>query len=904
MSVELSRTKKFAYSTLTTALYQLALFLAGFITPKVMLTFYSSEINGLVSSITQFITYFNLVEAGLSSATVFALYKPLAKKDYSEISSVVVAAKNFYLKTGYIFLGLITALAIGYPFIVESQVLSNFDMALLVFILGANSALEFFTMAKYRALLSADQKTYIISLASIVHVVLNTAIIFVLARFHVSIVVLRAVALVSIFVRSLILMLYVRKNYPQIDYKAAPNKESLDKRWAAMYQQVLSAIHTGAPVVILTVVVKDLLLVSVFSIYNMVITGLHGIMSIFSSGLSAGFGDVIAKGESETLKKTYQQFELGYLSVMTVAYAVAMVTIMPFIKIYTAGITDADYYIPAIGFLIVVNAFLFNLKSPQSMVLFAAGLYKESRVQATIQGGLMVVLGCIFGYLWGIEGILLAAIVSNVYRDIDLLFFIPKRVTKLPITNSLKRWASMTVCFAIIVLLGGLVTWNVTNYFEWAVLACVVGVIALVIILINAVLFDKEAFKGLLGRVKAVLGRTPEKKPESAPVIEKGKRTVNQLKHIIVDQKEWCTGCGVCAAVCPTDAIQYTLDDEGFQTPVIDPGKCIECGKCVKHCHLQSPESQEKGTVIGQYAVKLKDDGARMRSRSGGVFVALSDRILEQGGVVYGTILEEGFRVSHSRAETKEDRNEMCGSKYVQSDTTGIWEQLKADVVSGKPVLFTGTPCQIEAAYRWLGKEYENLYLCDFICHGVPSPGFWADYLTYIEKKYKRKLTAYHFRDKQNHPWESHVEKLSFGNKTVYTKRYAGIFAANYSLRSSCYQCPYTTPDRVSDFTIADYWGLNDVAPEFNDQKGVSLILVRGAKGAALFDQIKENLNYLDTGATPPSHYNLKRPTGKPGARAAFWADYRQYGFEYVSKKYGGYDTLHRIKRKIFEKLD
>lgn len=504
---ELSRTKKFAYSTVTTAVYQLMLFLAGFITPKVMLTFYSSEINGLVSSITQFITYFNLVEAGLSGATVYALYKPLAKKDYDEISSVVVAAKNFYMQAGYVFLALITALAIGYPLIVKTQGLSNIEVALLVFVLGFNSVLEFFTLAKYRALLSADQKTYIISLSSTVHVVLNTVIIYVLARLGVGIVLLRTVALISILVRSLILMIYVRKKYPWVNYKAKPEKKALNKRWDAMYMQILGAVHTGAPVVILTVVVKDLLLVSVFSIYNMIITGLHGIMSIFSSGLSAGFGDVIVRNETETLKKTYQQFELGYLSLMTVIYSVAMVTIMPFIKIYTNGITDTEYYIPAIGFLIVINAFFYNLKSPQAMLLIAAGLYKESRVQTTIQGGLMVVLGCIFGYFWKIEGVLAAAVISNFYRDIDLLFFIPKHVTKLPVTNTLKRWGSMILCFLIIVLMGSLIPLQVKNYFDWAILACLVALLAIIVVIFNAICFDRKAFLGLFNRLKAVIKR-------------------------------------------------------------------------------------------------------------------------------------------------------------------------------------------------------------------------------------------------------------------------------------------------------------------------------------------------------------------------------------------------------------
>lgn len=258
----------------------------------------------------------------------------------------------------------------------------------------------------------------------------------------------------------------------------------------------------------------------------------------------------------------------------------------------------------------------------------------------------------------------------------------------------------------------------------------------------------------------------------------------------------------------------------------------------------------------------------------------------------------------HLRGETTGDRNKMCGSKYVQSDTFGIWKTLRQDVESGRPVLFSGTPCQVEAVYHFLGREYENLYLCDFVCHGVPGPGFWQSYLAFMEKKYKRKLTAFEFRDKVNHPWEGHVEKLTFGEKTVYSKRFAGLFAKNYCLRRSCYQCPYTTMDRVADFTIGDYWGLGAVAPDFLDPKGVSLLLVRGEKGATLFDGIKEKLDVLDTSATPPTHYNLKRPTGKPQAHSAFWSDYQKHGYGYVSKKYGGYTLLKSIKRKLIDKMD
>ena len=186
--------------------------LAGFITPRIMLKYYGSEINGLVSSINQFITYFNLVEAGLSSAAIYALYKPLAENDHKAINGVVTAAKKFYTQSGYIFVSLTIGLAVLYPWYVKSEAISPLNISLLVLILGVNGALEFFTLSKYRVLLSADQKTYVISLASIIHVTVNTLIIVILAKLRVNIVILRFVALLSIFLRSLILMIYVKVN--------------------------------------------------------------------------------------------------------------------------------------------------------------------------------------------------------------------------------------------------------------------------------------------------------------------------------------------------------------------------------------------------------------------------------------------------------------------------------------------------------------------------------------------------------------------------------------------------------------------------------------------------------------------------------------------------------------------
>lgn len=468
---------------------------AGFITPRIMLKYYGSEINGLVSSIAQFIVYFNLVEAGLSGAAIYALYKPLADKDHKAINRVISAAKKFYTQSGYIFISLTIGLAVFYPLTIKTQILSKYEVASLVLILGVNGALEFFTLSKYRVLLSADQKTYVISLASLSYIVINAIIIVVLGTMQVNIVMLRFVALLSIFLRSFILMIYTRKKYGYLNYREVPNFEALNKRWDALYLQILGAIHTGAPVVILTLITKNLKLVSVYTVFNMVIAGTNSILDIFISGLSASFGDVIAKGETTVLQKAYREFEFAYYGLITLVYSIAFVTIMPFIRIYTSGVTDINYDISLIGFLFVLNGLLYNIKTPQGMLVISAGLFKETKVQTTIQGVTAVVIGVILAPSYGIAGVLIGSILSNIYRDIDLLFFIPKNVTKSSVRNTGFRILRIGATVLIIYMPFYFFEITATGYLSWVLNAMAVGVYATMAILIMSLIFERTALR-------------------------------------------------------------------------------------------------------------------------------------------------------------------------------------------------------------------------------------------------------------------------------------------------------------------------------------------------------------------------------------------------------------------------
>ncbi len=494
-------------NSFTAAVYQVVLLAVGLITPRIMLQIYGSEVNGLVSSITQFISYFYLVSAGLSGAAIYALYKPLADKDYRAVNAVVAAAKRFYMRAGWLFVLLTVVLAVAYPFYIKTDVLEPLFIGLLVLVLGVSGTLDFFALSKYNVLLTADQKNFVISIASTVALAVNTVMLVLLARGGVGILELKAIVLFTVFLRSAILMIYCKKNYKYLNYRETPNNAALSRRWDVLFQQLLGVIQTSAPAVIITLVSKDLKLVSVYSVFNMVITGLNGVMSIFTNGLIASFGEVIAKGEIKVLQKAYREFEFTYLSIITAVYSITFVVMMPFIRLYTRNITDANYNLPLIGFLFVLNALLFNIKTPQAMLALSAGLYRETRWRASIQSGIIVVGGVILTPFTGLYGVLIALIASNVYRTLDLLFFTPKHVTHLPVRGSAARLLRVFLAVAAVYVPLYFFDYQPTGFPSLVIYVVCVSLFAAAVVLLSGLIFERDEMKDVFIRLRGTLRR-------------------------------------------------------------------------------------------------------------------------------------------------------------------------------------------------------------------------------------------------------------------------------------------------------------------------------------------------------------------------------------------------------------
>ena len=351
----------------------------------------------------------------------------------------------------------------------------------------------------------------------------------------------------------------------------------------------------------------------------------------------------------------------------------------------------------------------------------------------------------------------------------------------------------------------------------------------------------------------------------------------------IIDKKN-CCGCNACVQHCPKSCITMQEDGEGFLYPIVDQEVCIDCGLCEKVCPVLNQGEERKPLQV--YAANNPNEEVRMQSSSGGVFTLLAETIIQEGGVVFGVRFNDDWEVIHDYTETKEGLAAFRGSKYVQSRIGESYCQVERFLKKGRKVLFTGTPCQIAGLNLFLRKEYDNLLTVDFICHGVPSPGVWKSYLEeLIALKGNQKnsvlshskpiilnsirdISRIEFRNKRL-GWKKFSFALTLsvpdGHKTKNTvllsepyneNIFMKGFLADLFLRPSCYACPAKCLKSGSDITIGDYWGIQNVMPEIDDDKGICCLMVNTDKGGQLLSS-KEWVEYRKSDYSTVIKYNI-----------------------------------------------
>lgn len=368
--------------------------------------------------------------------------------------------------------------------------------------------------------------------------------------------------------------------------------------------------------------------------------------------------------------------------------------------------------------------------------------------------------------------------------------------------------------------------------------------------------------------------------------------------------KNLCIGCAACKNVCPQGAVTMSENEEGFLYPFVDGKLCVDCNVCKNICPINSRKNDD-GVIPEAYAVQNADEVMRENSSSGGVFTLISEYIIDQGGFVYGSGFDDRFNVVHKVCKKKEDLSELMGSKYVQSDTRYIFKEIEERLKNNEKVLFTGTPCQIGALKAFLKKDYPDLYTQDIICHGVPSPLVWRKYIAHREKVAGSTVKNITFRNKRT-GWKTYSVTFGFSDGKNYSERlvndpYMRIFLQDLSIRRSCYDCAFKTYHRQADITLGDFWGLKDIVPEFDDDKGTSLVLIHSEKGKELLDAIRPRVRIKKTDFAESVKRNpsVAISAQKPVLRKKFFLDLRKLDFEKLNKKYCDSGLLSRIRRKL-----
>lgn len=368
---------------------------------------------------------------------------------------------------------------------------------------------------------------------------------------------------------------------------------------------------------------------------------------------------------------------------------------------------------------------------------------------------------------------------------------------------------------------------------------------------------------------------------------------------IKITDKHNCCGCSACVQACPMQCINFEEDAYGFRYPVVDMSQCVDCGICEKMCPMIN---REKESIEPKYvcAATNPDEGVRMQSSSGGVFTMLAESVLRQSGVVFGAKFNEQWEVVHDFADSIEGIASFRGSKYIQSIIGDTYKKARKILKERRTLLFTGTPCQISGLKSFLRKDYDNLLCVEIACHGVPSPMVWREYVRKI--KGTKVLSSISFRDKRN-GWKDYgVSLKDVDGKEVYFQHaakndYMLSFLRDLCIRPSCVNCPAKSGRSGADLLIGDFWGIEGMYPELDDNKGCSLVIAFTEKGKAVFESL--DCKYIETTYEEAYRFNpcIIQPSHGSRYTPIFWAKFKKYGVEAAPM------TLKIIKSGIFKRM-
>lgn len=484
--------------------------ISGLILPRLYIVVYGSAMNGMVSSVTQFMSYMMLVEAGISAASIVELYNPLAYHNEKTINQILAATKKFYLQSGYLYAGLVLVLTIIYPLFIGGQIASGVTREIII-ILSMSNLIDYLFLGKYKVLLTADQRGYVITYANILGTVLNTLISIILIRLGFSIVFVKFSATLVYVSRAVFIYIYIHKAYPYLDFSEAPLKKSLPQRWSALVHQIAGVVLNNTNLVILTIFLKgnSLVEISVYTLYQMVANLITTVLTAFSTALTAGFGELISRNEKDPLYAAYSEYEYMYQMFLFCAYGCMLGLYIPFIKLYTIGIKDGNYVRPVVAVLFVLIGFIQNIRIPGITIICAAGHYSQTQNRALTEAAINLLLALILAGRFGMIGVLSSTLIAFIYSALHVLWYCNKYLIRLSLRKTTERFFRNSICLIISFVLADYssITQGASDsYIRWTVGAIKYGMLLMSILIAGNSIFEPVEMKRLLKRIMTLIG--------------------------------------------------------------------------------------------------------------------------------------------------------------------------------------------------------------------------------------------------------------------------------------------------------------------------------------------------------------------------------------------------------------
>lgn len=499
----MNRSKKAALNLSSQLLLQLATAICGFIVPKLILESFGSNLNGITTSISQFLGIISLMESGFGAVAKSAFYKKLAKRDNKGISGVFNATESFFHKVALVFLAYCIILSVIFP-IIKDTGFGYFFVLSLVLIIGIRSFVQYYFGMSYTILLNADQKGYISAFLQVISVMLNAILTIILLKLGSSIHVVMLVSTIVFFIRPIAVNFYCRRKY-NIDRKISSDDASVAQKWDNFGQSIALFIHTKTDYVLITFFLS-FREVSIYSVYSLITTSLSSIITSVSTGFVTGLGNIYANNEEENFKRVFSLYEFVNHFVSFCFYTIAIIAMIPFVKVYTANLADSESYImPLFGTLLIVSEFIYCIRLPYFYAIINAGHFRQITKSAYIEAGLNIIVSLALVFPLGLMGLAIGTGTAMTYRTVYLIRYCSENITKTSVMLPIKKLLPFTVASAVAVFAAGFIKFTPNSFLQWFIYAAGVGVAVLFLLVCVSIIFYRNDIKILFQKLRGVV---------------------------------------------------------------------------------------------------------------------------------------------------------------------------------------------------------------------------------------------------------------------------------------------------------------------------------------------------------------------------------------------------------------